>query len=255
MNNTLKYVIGGSLAVGALALTISAPKTAGNLKPLSLQRMQESDMFSIFTDKETGDMYGYIDGPGGEQRFVKMDKNSENKIRQERLKEEEESKKPVDVSLKESTFTFDDKWKDYEINTFIKYRSSEGTLLYRLAIQAPVKTINKGQSIDCAFSSDKEKELENMVKNQDNVVRLRFKDKDDFWISDFIIPLGTKSAENFRTTSIDAYSKDICSNKNKLVFHGKLNGESFPDFGLIDDGKLLFKKVKVTDPDDAKKDN
>ena len=255
MNNTFKYLIGGSLAVGALALTISAPKTAGNLKPLSLQRMQESDMFSIFTDKETGDMYGYIDGPGGEERFVKMDKNSENKIRQERLKEEEESKKPVDVSLKESTFTFDDKWKDYEINTFIKYRNREGTLLYRLAIQAPVKTINKGQSIDCDFSSDKEKELENMVKNQDNVVRLRFKDKDDFWINDFIIPLGTKAAENFRTTSIDAYSKDICSNKNKLVFHGILNGISFPDFGLIDDGKLLFKKVKLTDPDDAKKDN
>ena len=255
MNNSLKYVIGGSLAVGALALTISAPKTAGNLKPLSLQRMQESDMFSIFTDKETGDMYGYIDGPGGEQRFVKMDKNSENKIRQERLKEEEESKKPVDVSLKESTFTFDDKWKDYEINTFIKYRSSEAKLLYRLAIQAPVKTLNKGQSIDCSFSSDREKELENMVKNQDNVVRLRFKDKDDFWISDFIIPLGTKSAENFRTTSIDAYSKDNCSNKNKLVFHGILNGVSFPDFDLIDDGKLLFKNVKVTDPDDAKKDN
>ncbi len=255
MNNSLKYFIGGSLAVGALALTISAPKTAGNLKPLSLQRMQESDMFSIFTDKETGDMYGYIDGPGGEQRFVKMDKNSENKIRQERLKEEEESKKPVDDSLKESTFTFDDKWKDYEINTFIKYRSREGTLLYRLAIQAPVKTLNKGQSIDCDFSSDKEKELENMVKNQDNVVRLRFKDKDDFWINDFIIPLGTKAAENFRTTSIDAYSKDICSNKNKLVFHGILNGVSFPDFGLIDDGKLLFKQVKLTDPDDAKKDN
>ena len=255
MNNSLKYVIGGSLAVGALALTISAPKTAGNLKPLSLQRMQESDMFSIFTDKETGDMYGYIDGPGGEQRFVKMDKNSENKIRQERLKEEEESKKPVDVSLKESTFTFDDKWKDYEINTFIKYRSREGTLLYRLAIQAPVKTLNKGQSIDCDFSSDKEKELENMVKNQDNIVRLRFKDKDDFWINDFIIPLGTKAAENFRTTSIDAYSKDICSNKNKLVFHGILNGISFPDFELIDDGKLLFKKVKLTDPDDAKKVN
>mgnify|MGYP001433601782 CR=1 FL=1 len=255
MNNSLKYVIGGSLAVGALALTISAPKTAGNLKPLSLQRMQESDMFSIFTDKETGDMYGYIDGPRGEQRFVKMDKNSENKIRQERLKEEEESKKPVDVSLKESTFTFDDKWKDYEINTFIKYRSGEGTLLYRLAIQAPVKTLNKGQSIDCDFSSDKEKELENMVKNQDNIVRLRFKDKDDFWINDFIIPLGTKAAENFRTTSIDAYSKDICSNKNKLVFHGILNGISFPDFELIDDGKLLFKKVKLTDPDDAKKVN
>ena len=252
MNNSLKYLIGGSLAVGAVALTISAPKTAGNLKPLSLQRMQESDMFSIFTDKETGDMYGYIDGPGGEQRFVKMDKNSENKIRQERLKEEEESKKPIDLSLKESTFTFDDKWKDYEINTFIKYRSREGTLLYRLAIQAPVKSLNKGQSIDCDFSSDKEKELENLVKNQDNSVRLRFKDKDDFWINDFIIPLGSKAAENFSTTSIDATSRDDCDKLNKLVFHGILNGFSLPGFSWVEDGKLLFKGVKISDPDKTK---
>ena len=157
MNNSLKYVIGGSLAVCALALTISAPKTAGNLNPLSLQRMQESNMFSVFTDKETGDMYGYIDGPGGEQRFVKMDKNSENKIRQERLKEEEESKKPVDVSLKESTFTFDDKWKDYEINTFIKYRSGEGTLLYRLAIQAPVRPLIRDNLLTVTFPLTKKK--------------------------------------------------------------------------------------------------
>tara|TARA_B100000242_G_scaffold54924_1_gene32945 strand:+ start:367 stop:1134 length:768 start_codon:yes stop_codon:yes gene_type:complete len=255
MNNSLKYVIGGSLAVSALALIISAPKTAGNLKPLENQRMQESDLFSIFTDKETGDMYGYIDGPGGETRFVKMDKNSENKIREERLKEENESNAPVDVSLKEEIFSFDDKWKDYEVNTFIKYRSREGTLLYRLAIQAPVKTINKGQSIDCRFSSEKEKELENLAANQDNSVRLRFKDKDDFWISDFIIPLGTPAAENFMTTSIDAYSRDDCDKKNKLVYHGILNGISFPDFSLVKDGKLLFKGVKLTDPDDDKKAN
>ena len=251
MNNSLKYVIGGSLAVSALALIISAPKTAGNLKPLENQRMQESDLFSIFTDKETGDMYGYIDGPGGETRFVKMDKNSENKIREERLKEENEANSPVDVSLKEEIFSFDDKWKDYEVNTFIKYRSREGTLLYRLAIQAPVKTINKGQSIDCRFSSEKEKELENLVKNQDNSVRLRFKDKDDFWINDFIIPLGSNAAENFSTTSIDATSRDDCDKKNKLVFHGTKN-VSFPGFSLVKDGKLLFKGVKLSDPDNSK---
>ena len=88
MNNLFKYVIGGSFAVGSLALIISAPKTAGNLKPLENQRMQESAMFDVFTDKETGDMYGYIEGASGEQRFVKMDKNSENKVRQEKINEE-----------------------------------------------------------------------------------------------------------------------------------------------------------------------
>ena len=256
MNNFLKYAVAGSIALGSLAFVISAPRTARNLKPLKNERMQESNMFDIFTDKETGDMYGYIDGPGGEQRFVKMDKNSENKIRQERLNEEREgSKKTVDVSVEE-TFTFDDKWKDYEINTFLKYKDSEGVMLYRLAIKAPVKTINnKGQSIDCRFSSEKEKELENLVLNQDNSVRLRFKDKDDFWITDLLIPLGTEAAGNRTTTAIDATSRDDCDKKNKLVFHGIEGGVSFPGFSSIKDGKLLFKDVKLTDPDEDKKEN
>jgi len=254
MNNFLKYAIAGSIGLGSFALVISAPRTARNLKPLKNERMQESELFSIFTDKETGDIYGYIDGPGGETRFVKMDKNSENKIRQERLNEERAiAKGGVDENneISEETFSFDDKWKDYEINTFIKYRPSEAALLYRLAIKAPVKTINKGQSIDCRFSSEKEKELENLVANQDNSVRLRFKDKDDFWITDLLIPLGTEAAGNRRTTAIDATSRDDCDKKNKLVFHGTLNG-SFPSFSSVKDGKLLFKGVKLTDPDNSK---
>ena len=255
MNNFLKYAVAGSIALGSLAFVISAPRTARNLKPLKNERMQESNMFDIFTDKETGDMYGYIDGPGGEQRFVKMDKNSENKIRQERLNEERQGSKTAVEDSVEETFTFDDKWKDYEINTFLKYKDSEGVMLYRLAIKAPVKTINnKGQSIDCRFSSEKEKELENLVLNQDNSVRLRFKDKDDFWIDDFMIPLGTGAGDNKRTTVIDGYSRDDCDKKNKLVFHGTKN-VSFPGFSLVKDGKLLFKGVKLSDPDDAKKDN
>ena len=256
MNNFLKYAVAGSIALGSLAFVISAPRTARNLKPLKNERMQESNMFDIFTDKETGDMYGYIDGPGGEQRFVKMDKNSENKIRQERLNEEREASKTTVEDSVEETFTFDDQWQDYEINTFLKYKDSEGVMLYRLAIKAPVKTINnKGQSIDCRFSSQKEKELENLVLNQGNSVRLRFKDKDDFWIDDFIIPLGTAAGDNKRTTVIDGYRRDDCDKKNKLVFHGIEGGVSFPGFSSIKDGKLLFKDVKLTDPDDAKKEN
>ena len=259
MNNLLKYAVAGSIGLGAFAFVISAPRTAKNLKPLKNERMQESELFSVFTDKETGDMYGYIEGPGGEDRFVKMDKNSENKVRQEKLNEEKaKAKGPDDENdgISEEIFSFDDKWKDYEINTFLKYKDSEGVMLYRLAIKAPVKTINnKGQSIDCRFSSQKEKELENLVLNQDNSVRLRFKDKDDFWIDDFIIPLGTEAGDNKRKTVIDGYSRDDCDKKNKLVFHGIKDRVSFPDFSLIKDGKLLFKDVKLTDPDDDKKEN
>ena len=51
MNNSFKYLVGGSLAVGALALIISAPKTAGNLKPLENDRMQESKEFGIVMNR------------------------------------------------------------------------------------------------------------------------------------------------------------------------------------------------------------
>ena len=216
--------------------------------------MQESSEFQVFTDKENGNIYGYIDGPGGEMRFVKMDKNSENKIRQERLNEaRQESEAPV-ASPKEKTFSFDDEWEDYEINTILKYRPLDRTMLYRIAIQAQVKTDNKGKIV-CEFSTEKQKELENLVLNQENEVRLIFKDKDDFWIDDFIIPLGTEKADNRGSTAIDGYSRDDCDNKNKLVFHGTRYEISFPGFSLIEDGKLLFKGVKLSEPDDAKKEN
>ena len=71
MNNLLRYALAGSIGLGSFALVISAPRTARNLKPLKNERMQESQMFKVFTDKETGDMYGYIDGPARERRFVK----------------------------------------------------------------------------------------------------------------------------------------------------------------------------------------
>jgi len=262
MNNLLKYALAGSIGLGSFAIVISAPWTARNLKPLKNERMQESELFSIYTDKETGDMYGYIDGPRGETRFVKMDKNSENKVRQEKINEEKAiaraqakgSSAPV-VSVNKNDvrsgeiFSVDDLWKDFDINTRIKYRALEGEMLYRLAIKAPVKTINKGQSPDCRFSSEKEKELENLVANQDNSVRLRFKDADDFWIKDYIIPLGTELAGDKITTAIDGYYRDDCDKKNQLVFHGRIENLSLPGFSWVEDGKLLFKGVKLSKPE------
>ena len=275
MNKIWIYALAGSIGLGSFALVISAPRTAKNLKPLKNERMQESELFSVFTDKETGDMYGYIEGAGGEQRFVKYDKNSENKVRQEKINEEkalarqealarEQAKapiRPVVVSVNKNDvrsgeiFSVDDKWKDFEINTRIKYRRLEGAMLYRLAIKAPVKTINEGKSPDCRFSTQKEKELENLVANQDNTVRLRFKDSDDFWVQDYIIPLGTEKAGDKITTAIDGYYRDDCDKKNKLVFHGQIKDLDLPGFSWVDDGKLLFKGVKLTKPDDEKKVN
>ena len=51
--------------------------------------MTLSEQFDVLTDKETGNIYGWIEGKDGERRFVKMDKNSENAIRKEREEAEE----------------------------------------------------------------------------------------------------------------------------------------------------------------------
>ena len=259
MNNLLRYALVGSIGLGSFALVISAPRTARNLKPLKNERMQESQMFKVFTDKETGDMYGYIDGPAGERRFVKLDKNSENKVRQEKINYENAlAKASVDENdeVSEQTFSFDSNWEGYDINTFLKYRPDgrSGDLRYRIAFKAPEKILEKGQSesIKCKFSSGKEKELKNLAANQDNYLRLRFKDKDDFWIQDTEIALGTDLAEDFISTSIDATSRDDCDKLNKLVFHGTMK-KYFPNFSLVKDGKLLFKDVKITDPPDDSK--
>ena len=272
MNNLFKYVIGGSLAVGSLALIITAPKTAGNLKPLENDRMQESTEFGVFTDKETGNMYGWIPGPGGEERFVKMDKNSENKVRQERIKEEEkiareqakQSGELIPESVPASTnkndvrsgaiFTVDEVFKGFEVNSRIKWRARERQMLYRLAIKAVPITTSNDATVKC-ISGDREQELLSLVTNEKNQVRLRFKDSDDFWLQDYLIPLGRRKAENFVTTAIDAYYKDSCDNTNQFVFHGRLPGFSLPDYNWVEDGKLLFKGVNISKPENTLQSN
>ena len=69
---------------------------ASNLtvKPLKNNRMQEG--YGVYTDKETGKIYGFILGAGGEERFVQMDKNSENKVRKERIEAEEKAAKAAE---------------------------------------------------------------------------------------------------------------------------------------------------------------
>jgi len=266
MNNLTKYILGGSIAFGALALIVSGPETLRSLKPLKIgqdDRIQESPDFSVFTDKENGNIYGWIIGPGGEERFVKMDKNSENKVRMERNKELErqarqEAKEsgqyvppaPVPASNNKKDvrsgeiFEVDDVWEEFEVNARIKWRAREGQMLYRLAIKAPTKISSKDTTVEC-ISSDKEDELLSLVDDQNNEIRLRFKDSDDFWINDFLIPLGTDKAENFVETSVDAYYKDDCDRVNQLVFHGRLEEFYLPDYTWVDDGKLIFTDVEI----------
>ena len=99
MNNYWRYLLGATL-FGAIIALISLPKVTENLKPLKNQRMQEG--FGLYTDKETGKIYGFIDGAGGEKRFVQMDKNSENKVRKERIEAEKKAAKEAEKKAKEA---------------------------------------------------------------------------------------------------------------------------------------------------------
>ena len=268
------FIFGGSFAVVFLAIVISGPKVAENLRPLKNDRMQEG--FGVYTDKDSGKIYGFIEGAGGEKRFVQMEKNSENKVRKERLEAEAKAAKaaakkarelaeaageyiapirPVAVSKSKldvrsgEIFSEDANFEGFLVNSRVKWRTRERKMLYRLSITAP-STVYAGDSKEPnCISTDKESELISLVTGKDNEVRLRFKDSDDFWLRDFLIPLSQKKAQNFKTTAIDAFYKDDCGNTNQFVFHGRLDNFSPPDYTWVDDGKLLFSGVQISKTD------
>ena len=268
------YIFGGSFAVVFLALVISGPKVAENLRPLKNDRMQEG--FGVYTDKDSGKIYGFIEGAGGEKRFVQMEKNSENKVRKERLEAEARAAKaaakkarelaeaageyiapirPVAVSKSKldvrsgEIFSKDAEFEGFLVNSRVKWRTRERKMLYRLSITAPATIYTDDSKEPNCISADKESELISLVTGKDNEVRLRFKDSDDFWLRDFLIPLSQKKAQNFKTTAIDAFYKDDCGNTNQFVFHGRLDNFSPPDYTWVDDGKLLFSGVQISKPD------
>lgn len=269
------YIFGGSFAVVFLAMMISGPKVAENLRPLKNDRMQEG--FDVYTDKDSGKIYGFIEGAGGEKRFVQMEKNSENKVRKERLEAEAKAAKaaakkarelaeaageyiapirPVAVSKSKldvrsgEIFSKDAEFEGLLVNSRVKWRTRERKMLYRLSITAPSTIYTDDSKEPNCISTDKESELISLVTGKDNEVRLRFKDSDDFWLRDFLIPLSQKKAQNFKTTAIDAFYKDDCGNTNQFVFHGRLDNFSPPDYTWVEDGKLLFSGVQISKPED-----
>ena len=256
-----------ALAIGGFAIFTSLPKAADNLKPSAQQATRMSEQFDVLTDKETGNIYGWIEGKDGERRFVKMDKNSENAIRKERedaLEKERRSKEEesapaqlVYVSQKkddvrsERIFTRNSDFENFKVNARIKYRLREKKMLYRLAISLPAlknDPITGEPNQKNCLTSDQESTLLSLKQQKENKVRFRFVDADSFWLRDSLIPLGEAKANNYKTTVIDSYNKDNCGKINKLVFHGRLSEFTLPDYSWVEDGKLLFDGVQIVVP-------
>ena len=260
-----------ALAIGGFAVFTSLPKAADNLKPAAKQATRMSEQFDVLTDKETGNIYGWIEGKDGERRFVKMDKNSENAIRKERedaleaLEKERRAKdgetttpaQLVYVSQKkddvrsERIFTRNSDFGNFKVNARIKYRLREKKMLYRLAISLPAlknDPITGEPNQKNCLTSDQESTLLSLKQQKENKVRFRFVDADSFWLRDSLIPLGEAKANNYKTTVIDSYNKDNCGKINKLVFHGRLSEFTLPDYSWVEDGKLLFDGVQIVVP-------
>ena len=143
----------------------------------------------VIANKKNGKVYGWIVGKGDELRFVKMDMNSENKVRKEREEpelEEKDNNSPnvIYISEKDSDvrseriFSRDSKYKQFDVNAKVKFRLRESKMLYRLAISLPT-TAEK-----TCVNNLEEQTLLNLTKERENKVRFRFIDADDFWLRD-----------------------------------------------------------------------
>tara|TARA_B100000212_G_scaffold5311_1_gene3948 strand:+ start:1338 stop:2207 length:870 start_codon:yes stop_codon:yes gene_type:complete len=240
------------------------------LKPLE---GRFNEIYGVLTDSRTGDIFYSITGSNGEQRLVKFDNISETKVRKElnekralldendklraQLRNAQSSrvvaKNNNDVRsgkiFEKNTLitknTTNERNKivktDYNINTRIKYRAKERSMLYRVAISTEPK---KGKCL----SFSEEKALKNTFNSPSNKITLRFADSDKFWLQDSVIPLSIKSGSNNRSsTIIDSEKPEGCSSVNTVVFHGRFFDFSFPDYTWVEDGKLVFKDTIFDD--------
>ena len=240
------------------------------LKPLE---GRFNEIYGVLTDSRTGDIFYSITGSNGEQRLVKFDNISETKVRKElnekralldendKLRAQLRNAQSSRVVAKDNNDvrsgkifekntlitknTTNERNKivktDYNINTRIKYRAKERSMLYRVAISTEPK---KGKCL----SFSEEKALKNTFNSPSNKITLRFADSDKFWLQDSVIPLSIKSGSNNRSsTIIDSEKPEGCSSVNTVVFHGRFFDFSFPDYTWVEDGKLVFKDTIFDD--------
>ena len=61
------------------------------------------------------------------------------------------------------------------------------------------------------------------------------------------MPLNEGKENNYKTIVIDYYNTDKCGKINGLVFHGRLDKFSLPDYSWVEDGKLIFSGVRIVE--------
>jgi hypothetical protein len=233
---------------GILAVLVALPSTMFNFKPVS--RFEEKQ--NVLADSKTGEMYSWVDFRGGQLRFVKLDRKSESEVRKGLAPSQQAPRTDGEASVtdvrsgkifeKQGTLNVGD--IKYLVDTKVKYRGREDSMLYRVAISATPPINARTNKPEKCVTAQQSATLKNAYANEGSSLSIRFEDSDRFWVKDIAVPLFAREANNGTSTIVDGMT-DSCGRISQVVFHGQAN-LSLPDYTWVENGKLILGGVKVT---------
>jgi hypothetical protein len=243
-----RYTGIAAAGAGILAVLIALPSTMFNFKPVSRFEAKEN----VLADSKTGEMYSWVDFGNGQVRFVKLDRKSEGEVRKgltpaQQVQSSEDQASGSDVRsgrIFEKQGSLDVNGIIYLVDTKIKYRGREDSMLYRVAISATPPINSSTNKPDKCVSAQQSDALKSIYANEGSALSIRFEDANRFWVKDVNVPLFAREANNGSSTIIDGMT-DSCNRMTQVVFHGQAN-LSLPDFTWVENGKLILGGVKVT---------
>jgi hypothetical protein len=238
----------GAAIFGASIFTvlIALPSVMFNFKPVGRFEAKEN----VLADNKTGEMYSWVDFGDGQVRFVKLDRHPEGEVRkglsprQEQGTSDEASSTDVRsgrIFEKQGAISVGD--TKYLVDTKVKYRGREDSMLYRVAISAtPPVDATTGKPGKCV-TARQSTALKSIYASEGSNMTIRFEDSDRFWVKDVIVPLFAGASNNGFSTIVDG-SVDSCGLMSQVVFHGRAD-LSLPDYTWVDNGKLILGSVKI----------
>ena len=241
-----KFVPWAAAGAGIIALLATIPRSTQGLKPIA----RFEDKFNVLADNQTGDIYAWID-VNGVNRFVRLDKPSESAVRKNSVPKQENKETPSTVDVRsgnifEKQGSLKVAGNTYNINTRIKYRAKEESMLYRVAVSVNPQIDPATKKPAQCVSVQQANSLKSVFENDGSSMDVRFEDADKFWVKDVTIPLFVKAANNKDAGNVIDGIEDSCGRVKELIFHGVARNLSFPEYTWVDNGKLLLKGVKIS---------
>jgi hypothetical protein len=240
-----RFIAWGAAAAGLIVILATIPRSTQGLKPV--ERFE--DKYNVLADNQTGDIYAWVDF-NGVQRFVKLDKPSEGAVRKNAAPASDKNAEVQEADVRSGNI-FEKQGNikvganTYNVDTKIKYREKEQSMLYRVSISVNPKVDPKTNKPASCITQAQAKSLRSVFENDGSSMDVRFEDSDKFWVKDVTIPLFVKAANNKVSSIIDGI-EDSCGQVKEIVFHGVAQNLTFPEYTWVDNGKLILKGVKIT---------